>query len=206
MDNRDGSESEDMDMSDGSSKDQFGGRQVSSKRKLDDPVDGTGAAKRPKTDDASQPVPSPMDKVPDSVLQRMFMLLPPAMLFRCNRVCRRFKHVLEEYKNVPVRGRSRRDPAAHLVDSEVVWISSRRLTYPFLPRPLPGFSEAQMLRLVTQQTCQNCKTRFPHVKATHALNGGPGTHGVRTIWPFRLAVCGRCLLQLTLTVSQDECL
>lgn len=202
----DASGSEDMDMSN-CSEEVLDTRRTGAKRKQNESSNDAATTKRPKIDTTSTKEMDASKKLPDAVWQRIFISLPPAMLFRCTRVCPRFKHLLTNVKHIPPRPNklkfdlSHPEPATQLIESESIWIHSRRLTYPSLPRPLNGHSEAQMLRLITQRTCCNCKQRFPPAKTTHALNGGPGASGIRSIWPFRRAVCGRCLLQLTITVS-----
>ncbi|QIW97843.1 hypothetical protein AMS68_003361 [Peltaster fructicola] len=197
--------SADMDLSDASSSNhglEVVQRATSSKRKIDDPVADTAVVKRPKTDGSDH---VSLLQLPDAVLQRIFMSLSPAMLFRCTRVCRRFAHILTQISGEPVRSTKKQfnrhnpEPAAQLVDSEIIWSHSRRHTYPFLPRPLNNFSERQMLCLLTQPICQCCEKPFSRVKAIDGLSSGPGSAGIRTVWPFRITVCGSCLLLLSIT-------
>lgn len=140
---------------------------------------------------------------PNGLWQKVFLQQPPAMLYRLSRVNKRFKYLLENAKDLKVPAR-RGALAVQQIDSETIWTHSRRAAYPSMPRPLPGLSEAAMIRVVTAQSCQNCLKRYPPVPLAGPLNSGPGVNGVRPIWQFKRALCGGCLKDLSMTVSRPD--
>lgn len=137
---------------------------------------------------------------PPELWQLVFFQLSPAMLSRCLRVCKNFNFYLTHFKAANPSGK-KDTTRAGVQDSEAIWIYSRRMTYPTMPRPLFDFSELRMLQLIGGSTCQSCGR--PHVKppATNVFNAGPGETGVRVIWPFRLRLCGTCFSNESLNVS-----
>ena len=136
---------------------------------------------------------------PPEIWQQVFTHLSPAMLSRCLRVCRSFKFCLTQLKALTVP-RKRNEPLARVLDSEALWTQARKHAYPFMPRPLVGFSELQMLQLIGGALCQSCGK--PHVRSpvTNIFNAGPGESGVRVIWPFHVRLCGNCFVNESLTV------
>lgn len=136
--------------------------------------------------------------LPTELWQQVFMHLPPAMLCRCLRVCKTFNLYLSGVKAAPA---PKRVPTrAHLQDSEAIWINSRRICFPAMPRPLADFKELQMLQLLTQQWCQACRKPPVHRPVTSIFNAGPGVDGLRVIYPFGVRMCGKCLDGHTITV------
>lgn len=139
---------------------------------------------------------------PPELWQHVFVHLSPAMLSRCLRVCKSFNFYLTQLKatNLPIK---RNAPAFRVIDSEVVWVQSRKHAYNTMPRPLAGFSELRMLQLIGGQSCESCGKAHVKTPTPNAFNAGPGESGVRIIWPFRLRLCGNCFLKDSLTVRTD---
>lgn len=138
---------------------------------------------------------------PAEVWLHMFNNLSPAMLCRCMRVCKAFRSYLTNAVSVPVKKNAKRP-----LDSESVWTQARKHTYPSMPKPLIGFTEAQMYRLMSGSTCETCNRDFPPraSRVVSVYNAGPGDNGVRVIWPFRLRMCGDCFMRKVRTVSPES--
>jgi hypothetical protein len=220
IEDEDGDSGSDMDVSDASSSTMDAEPETSSsthagsKRKLSDtePYKGDTAVSTEepqKKRRITMPIPASIGGVattagwPAELWQQVFIQLAPAMLGRCMRVCKNFNYYLTDIKVPPHTKRDRHQVRIH--DSEYIWMHSRKDTYPTMPRPLQGFTELQMFRLIGCQSCQTCG-KFP-VKppATSVFNTGPGENGVRVIWPFRLRICGTCFRNDALTVSSNLC-
>jgi hypothetical protein len=203
----------DMDVSDASSTtsstepEMNGPNRAGAKRKLSDAV--------PEKEHATNGVDEPQKKrrisattngglssiarCPPELWQQVFVLSSPAVLARCLRVSKTFNHYLTNLKASPAKKNA---PKVRVLDSEVVWMNSRKNTYTTFPRPLQGFTELEMLQLVGCQTCQTCG-KLPTEKppATGPYNSGPGENSVRVIWPFHLRICGSCFRNNALTVG-----
>lgn len=186
------------------------------KRKLSEAVGDTAAplasaedpAKKRKLIVSALPVDAPgtpprTARLPAEVWQRVFMHLSPAMLCRCLRVCKPFNIYLTQLAASPTpRTAKKRDQTkARVVDSESIWIHSRKVHFPVMPRPLAAFSELDMLKLVGGRTCQFCSRTPAPSAATSLFNAGPGANGLRVIWPFGIRTCGSCLEVRILKVS-----
>ena len=174
-----------------------------SKRKLSD-ADGTADGNA--TDSADEQVKkrkvsAQAPNLTPALWQRVFTLLPPAMLCRCLRVSKEFKHLLTGVK--APHGQQKDKSAARTIDSEAIWIQSRKTYFPQLPRPLRNNTELKMLQLVGGQSCQFCppgKTPVP-APATSVFNCGPGPQGVRVLFPFGVRTCGSCVEPLVRKVG-----
>lgn len=145
-------------------------------------------------------------RLPAEVWQRVFMHLSPAMLCRCLRVCKPFNLYLTHLAGAPMsRTFKKRDQTtARVVDSESIWVHSRRTYFTTMPRPLAAFSELDMLKLVGGRTCQFCARTPVPTAATSLFNAGPGPNGLRVIWPFGIRTCGSCLEVRILKVSLER--
>lgn len=213
MDYNDGDESDDMDISDDGMEEQESNGQPQDhappqKRKIDNHIDdATNSKKRKKT-------PASLDRLPPGIIRWILFFTTPATLMRCQRVNKKFKALLTIPKSMNERSSELaivdkgtmsakpRRPTYVVVDSVDIWMNARRTTYPSLPRPLEGFTDPQMLRLVTTLRCHGCNKFDEHAhRVTSALNGGPGAHGIRPIWQFGFASCGDCLMSLCIGVK-----
>lgn len=171
------------------------------KRKLSD-TDGT--ADRVATDSFDEQVKkrkvsAQAPSLSPAIWQRVFTLLPPAMLCRCLRVSKEFNHLLMGVK--APHGQQKDKSTARTIDSEAIWVQSRKTYFPQLPRPLRNRTELDMLKLVGGQACQFCgKTSAPS-PATSVFHCGPGPNGVRVLFPFNVRTCGSCLEPLVRKVG-----
>lgn len=179
------------------------------KRKLSDATDANEVAPVSTEDSAKKRklslAPAKQDgeepripQLPAEVWQRVFLHLPPAMLCRCLRVSKSFNEYLTSTSAPPAVRKDR--PKIQVLDSETIWIQSRKTFYPTLPRPLAQFSEHGMLKLIGGRSCQFCYRAPAPSPATTVLNAGPGPNGLRVIWPFGIRSCGLCLHARSLKV------
>ncbi|USW46981.1 Putative F-box-like domain superfamily protein [Septoria linicola] len=169
------------------------------KRKLSDAEGDTDGASTDATDEQTKKrrVDSAQTpRLPTDIWQRVFMLLPPAVLCRCLRVCKDFNHMLTA--TMAPQGQQKDKSTARIVDSEAIWTQSRKIFFPQLPRPLRQHTELEMLKLVGGQNCQFCGKAPVAPPATSVFNCGPGTDGVRVIFPFGVRTCGPCIEPLLL--------
>lgn len=141
----------------------------------------------------------PCARLPPSVWQHIFLSCSLADLGRLIQVNRSFLSYLTDVRNVST---SRPDPGCvRLLKSESLWASARNALPTKPPRPLPGFTELQMWQLAWSKRCQFCEKLNSFVPGERIWQKGPGTNGVRTIWPFAIRACGPCLLDRCQTVS-----
>lgn len=146
-----------------------------------------------------QPVPRPK-ALPAELWQNIFLYLPPAILCRLLRVSKSFNAHLTSTKAPPA---AKKDQAKiRILDSESIWTQARKTWFPNLPRPLSRCTELEMLQLVGGKTCQFCHRLPTPSPATSPFNAGPGSDGLRVIWPFGIRACGRCLEVNTFKVSR----
>jgi hypothetical protein len=138
--------------------------------------------------------------LPPAVWQHIFLFCSLADLGRLMQVNRPFLSYLTDVHHVSV---SKPDSAClRLLKSESVWASARNALSPRPPKPLPGFTELQMWKLVWSAHCQFCHRSNALTPGDKIWQQGPGTNGVRTIWPFGIRACGPCLMQQCQTVSR----
>ena len=142
--------------------------------------------------DSRVEIPGDRSRLPGEIWQYIFTFLAPPTLTRLLAVNHKFKDLLSEGKS---------DDASSIggylkfLDSDFIWTASRRLFFPNMPRPLASRNELEMWRLVSGRTCQFCRKESPEpgYVPNQLWNGGPGTDGVRIIWPFGVRSCGKCL-------------
>lgn len=185
---------------------------LGSKRKASDVAAHNGdsaegdSAKKPKLSNLhSRNVDSnsvPFLGLPEELWQQVFLCLPPVMLGRCLSVCRTFNTYLTKTKSSSLTIKSK-DLVA-IKDGEAIWTQCRKTFYPNLPKPLSRCSELRMLQLVGGRTCEFCHRQLPRLLATDPFHCGPGLGGLRTVWPFAVRTCGKCLESNTLKVSLDS--
>ena len=132
--------------------------------------------------------------------QHVFLSCSLADLGRLMQVNRAFLSYLTDVHGVSVS-----KPASgclRLLRSESVWASARNALSPRPPKPLSGFTELHMWQLAWSKTCQFCSKSFSFEPGEKIWQKGPGTAGVRTIWPFGIRACGPCLMEQCQTVSR----
>ena len=144
----------------------------------------------------------PCAGLPPALWQHVFLSCSLSDLGRLLQVNRSFRSYLTDVQNV-----SFSDPAhgsLRLLKSESIWASARNALPVKSPKPLPGFSELQMWQLVWSKTCQFCQKLGSGTTGEKLWQKGPGSDGVRTIWPFAVRACGNCLMERCQTVSKNS--
>ncbi|MCJ1287968.1 hypothetical protein MMC26_007321 [Xylographa opegraphella] len=130
------------------------------------------------------------------IWRRVFCFVPPVFLGRLLRVNRLFHSLLSpDISHMPVQPLEETGSAT-FSSAEVIWAASRRRFCPGLPKPLRGLHELQMWRLLRGSDCQLCGERSNLLTSSATSNpweAGPGSAGVRVIWPFGTRCCGKCL-------------
>ncbi|MCJ1351859.1 MAG: hypothetical protein MMC33_001843 [Icmadophila ericetorum] len=126
------------------------------------------------------------------IWQHVFCFVPPVFLGRLLRVNRSFNALLTNKElSIP-----RAEGSLQHVSPESIWQASRKRFAPGLPRPLRELNELDMWRLLRGSDCQVCgekKTLLTTHGSTNPWNSGPGSNGVRVIWPFGIRTCADCL-------------
>lgn len=143
----------------------------------------------------------PCAGLPPAIWQHIFLFCPLETLGRLLQVNRSFHSYLTEVRDVPIL--SSDSGSLRLLKSESIWASARNMHPTKPPKPLPGFTEAQMWRLAWSKTCQFCQKLDAFTPGEKIWQRGPGTTGVRAVWPFGIRACGSCLLERCQTVSHD---
>jgi hypothetical protein len=138
--------------------------------------------------------------LPPAVWQHIFLFCSLADLGRLMQVNRSFLSCLTDVHNVPVSKPG--SGCLRLLKSESIWASARNALSPRPPKPFPGFTELQMWQLAWSPRCQFCGKSNSLTPGEKIWQKGPGSNGVRTVWPFGIRVCGPCLLQRCQTVSR----
>ncbi|EAT87860.2 hypothetical protein SNOG_04100 [Parastagonospora nodorum SN15] len=156
---------------------------AAAKRKAED--DSSAHDKKRRLASPFSPVSSalrPCAGLPPAVWQHVFLFCSLADLGRLMQVNRSFLSCLTDVHNVPV---SKPDSAClRLLKSESVWASARNALSPRPPKPFPGFTELQMWQLAWSPRCQFCGKSNSFSPGEKIWQKGPGSSGVRTIWPF----------------------
>ena len=142
--------------------------------------------------------------LPPEILQHVFSYVDPYSLARLMVVCEAFCVLIDPSRTLP-------SPHAAfqrlgLRDRNELWTLSRRAFFPYAPRPMNSMNELQSWQLVRGQSCQFCGKK-PIIKSTSLpiapWNQGPGSDGVRNIWPFQIRCCGPCLVARLVKVCAD---
>ncbi|KAF2463021.1 uncharacterized protein BDR25DRAFT_347501 [Lindgomyces ingoldianus] len=173
---------------------------LSTKRKAEE-LESSQEKKRklePASASATTPV-TPCAGLLPEIWQHIFLSCSLADLGRLLLVNRSFHSCLTDIRHVPnVKPDS---GFLRLLKSESIWAAARNAHPTKPPKPLPGFSELQMWQLVWGKRCQFCTRQNEFVTGEKIWQKGPGSTGVRTIWPFGVRACGPCLLQRCRTDS-----
>jgi len=87
-----------------------------------------------------------------------------------------------------------------VLDSESIWVGSRKVFAPSLPPSFPGITERALLSLLGASICQSCGVEPSDRMMTQVLNMA-STTGVRIIWPFAMRLCPPCFSAESVTVG-----
>ena len=145
---------------------------------------------------ASQGSTSQAPELPAVIWQHIFCFLPPILLGRLLRVNRAFNSFLDPAKANESMVQQLPHSIVQPLSAHAIWIASRRRFCPGNPKPLQGFQELDMWRLLRGRNCQICKeTKSQYFTAStdNPWDSGPGDDGVRVIWQFGIRSCGTCL-------------
>jgi hypothetical protein len=173
-----------------------------SKRKADVFDSPQGKKRRVETPPPTTPELAPCAGLPPAVWQHIFLFCPLKTLGRLLQVNRLFHSYLTDVRNIPHT--KPESGFLRLLKSESIWASARNLHPTKPPKPLPGFSELQMWQLAFPKHCQFCGKTSSFTPGEKIWQRGPGSTGVRIVWPFGIRTCASCLLDRCKTVSQQS--
>ena len=143
--------------------------------------------------------------LPPEILQHIFSYVDPHSLARLMVVCQAFSILIDPSKTLPPSQTARTH--LRLRNQNELWTLSRRLFCPGAPRPMHSMNELQSWQLVLGHRCQFCGKR-PVLKGvslpSSVWSQGPGSGGIRSIWPFQIRSCGSCLLVRLVKVCTDS--
>jgi len=139
--------------------------------------------------------PPGIQDLPSNILRHIVSYVDPRCLARLVCVNQRFRSLLDQRCDSSI---DRNGPDVSPIPSqESVWSSSRRHYIPTMPKPMVGVFEPTSFALAFGLDCQFCGKHcsFPTPTTADLWQAGPGVHGVRTIWPFKVRSCAGCLGQ-----------
>ncbi|KAK6064460.1 hypothetical protein SCUP515_11784 [Seiridium cupressi] len=150
----------------------------------------------PPRSDGTHTPPSARSLLPAEIWQHIFTFIPPQGLGILLQVNKLFNSYLDRSPfQCPLPMPS---AVGHLsaLQPDAIWRAARKRYWPKMPAPLKERTELDMWRLVHNKSCQFCG------KVAHGIQSlvnakakpGPGTEGVRLIWPFGIRSCGPCLI------------
>lgn len=145
--------------------------------------------------------------LPPEILQHILCFMDPFSLARVMRTNRKFQRLLDPKQSSAF---VKSIGVLHPLLQDTIWTLSRSVFLPHLQKPLATTNELESLRLIFGRRCDYCG-RVPSSSMSGTpvtpWNSGPGLHGVRTIWPFKVKSCTKCLRLSLLEVSttaQDQ--
>lgn len=129
-----------------------------------------------------------------SVLQHIFTYVDPPTLASLVTVDKRFRTLLDpRFGALEPKGRHDVLPTR---PQDSVWAASRRRYIPSMPKPLSGLTEHAQFALTFGKSCQFCAfaPARPADTSKNPWQAGPGSHGIRIVWPLKIRACEACLL------------
>ena len=142
--------------------------------------------------------------LPPEILQHVFSFVDPYSLARLMAVCQAFSVLIDPSRTLPASRTAFQ--RVGLRDQNDLWALSRRAFAQYAPRPMNSMNELRSWQLVRGHNCQFCgKKPVPKIESlpTAPWNLGPGSDGVRSIWPFQVRSCGSCLEARLVKVCAD---
>ncbi|OCT49171.1 hypothetical protein CLCR_04829 [Cladophialophora carrionii] len=172
-------------------------RPVDIKRKRPRLSGSIGAVDSPmgSKDDSMRSLLTLMD-LPPEILQYVFTFADPITLGRLICVNRTFRSLLDPTCPLPPKSASSKIKHLSIQKQDSIWTNSRKTFLHGFPKPMDAMTELDMWRLVRGHSCQYCGKRATQqlsYSTSNPWNAGPGLDNVRSIWPFRVRSCGRCL-------------
>jgi hypothetical protein len=133
---------------------------------------------------------------PASVWRSIFVYLPPRSLGTLLSVNSMFYRLLTGSSPKPGGGPFAQDTVHK--DAERIWTMARQRYHPHLPRPLHGYRELDMWRLIGATQCQFCvQSLGSPLQSSNYLVGNHLTYQGPTCaeiyWPLAVRSCQRCL-------------
>jgi hypothetical protein len=145
--------------------------------------------------------------LPQGLWTKIFEHLPPDDLGRLMRVNSAFKSWLSSPLSFPPSHQLGCAPEKRC-DPESIWKQARRRTHGHLPRPLYGFSELEMWRLVGGWNCELCvhhsdliNTDDESAATSSRSNSIPEQGNTRIYWAFGVRICLDCFYNIALPVG-----
>lgn len=144
--------------------------------------------------------------LPAVLWQHILCYVPPVFLGNLLRV----NHAFNSYLTPGIITDDRRkllNSRIQPLTAENIWVASRRRFAPGLPRPIHGFQDLDMWRLLRGRECQVChqtKAAKSAGETDSPWESGPGYSSVRVIWPFGIRCCGACLQNESKKVSHSK--
>ena len=142
--------------------------------------------------------------LPPEILQHVFSFVDPITLARLICVNRSFRSLLDPAYPLPQRSAPGQNKRLRIRTQDSIWTSSRRTHLHGFPKPMDAMTELEMWRLALGHACQFCGKSMAARLAflpSSPWSSGQGLDNVRTIWPFRVRSCGRCLQPRLIKVS-----
>lgn len=135
-----------------------------------------------------------------SVWKSVFVYLPPRSLGTLLSVNSVFHRVLTG-SSKPGVGHISRD-GIHK-DSERIWTLARQRNHSHFPRPLHGYRELDMWKLVGSIECQFCARSLGSPLQSSEYNVGNRLTRTDIFWPLAVRSCHKCLGKHFLTVCES---
>ena len=146
--------------------------------------------------------------LPAEIWEYIFCFVPPISLGLVLRVNRAFHGYLDSNQD----GEGPPALSSNIVQpikAEAIWLASRKRFFPEIPRSLHDMTEVAIWRLLRGSSCQICgksSTASEPPSVENFWKNGPGSTGVRVIWPFGIRTCASCMKDVTKTVGNPiEC-
>ena len=146
----------------------------------------------------------PIYGLPITLWQKVFLAVPPISLGRLLMCTRLFHAILAPQSPIELAFQQKFQKDVDFIPGNSIWQTSRARFAPGLSRPLNDKSELDMWRLLRGRTCEVCQQRKPLMTSyntTDPWQSGPGSDGIRIIWPCGIRICGTCLIQRCQQVS-----
>jgi hypothetical protein len=162
--------------------------------------DGTGEMSvRPAHSDTNE-----CGSLPTSVWTSVFMYLPPRTLGAMLSVNSGFHRLLTGSTPMPGAGHFSQD-VVHK-DADRIWRVARQRHHPHLPRPLHGYRELDMWRLIGASQCQFCVQSLgsPLQSLEYSVGNHLTCQETTIYWPLAIRSCQKCLGKHFSTVCRSQ--
>jgi hypothetical protein len=147
--------------------------------------------------DSTAFLPSDKSLLPAEIWHYIFTFVSPQGLGNLLQVNKLYNSYLDPFSllqgDLPIAST---DGHLSALQPNAIWRAARKRYWPKMPAPLKERTELDMWRLVHRKTCQFCdKMAQGTVSVVNAKSKpGPGSEGIKLIWPFAIRACGPCLM------------